>query len=67
MVCATSVSSNLAAIGSTVVSPLHSSRSPSDVLPSSAESSASRGKKTLLFFFAQVIVELLLIQSGNAE
>ena len=67
MVSATSVSSSLAAVGGTVVGPLHASRSASDVLPSSAEPSASGGKKTLFLFFAKIVVELLLVQSGDPE
>jgi hypothetical protein len=67
VISATPVSSNLAAISSTVIGPLHSGRSSSDVLPSGTESPASRGEETLFLFLAQVVVELLLVQSRDTE
>lgn len=67
MISASSVSSSIAAISRTIVRPLHPRRPASDILPSRAEPPSSASKQTLFLLFASVFVELLLVQSRDAE
>lgn len=67
MVSSASVGSSIAIVGRAVACPLHTRGTTSDVLPSRTEASSSAGKQTFLFLLAEVFVQLLLVQSRDAE